>query len=356
MGPPPPLDSSYSRPPAALEPASNQPRLYVAPTGNDDDPGTADAPFRTIERAASVVTPGTTVIVADGTYEGAIATEASGREDARITYVSASKWGAKLVGLDSDEDAVWRNTGDYVDIQGFDVSGEIPDGTGIGQSASHGRILENRVTGMEGNCFSTGNIGYTIVDNDIIGNVAASCGTTQLDHGIYPSGDGGVISNNISYGSTGYGIHCWHNCNNQVITNNLVFENEEGGILIGQGDGPNYGEVDADNMLVANNIAIDNDRNGIRESGATGENNRYLNNNVWGNDEGAFDLQSGIEDGSIRSEPLFINFQPDGSGDYRLAPSSPNKDAGTAEGAPEQDIIGVPRPQGDGVDIGVYEQ
>ena len=39
-----------------------------------------------------------------------------------------------------------------------------------------------------------------------------------------------------------------------MITNNLVFDNGEGGILIGQGDGPNNGDVAADDMVVANNI------------------------------------------------------------------------------------------------------
>ena len=81
-----------------------------------------------------------------------------------------------------------------------------------------------------------------------------------------------------------------------MITNNLLFDNGEGGILIGQGDGPNNGDVDADNMLVANNIVIDNrGSQGIRESGATGSNNRYLNNNVVGNAVDGIGLRTGTE-------------------------------------------------------------
>ena len=84
-----------------------------------------EAPFRTIKQAARLATPGTTVLVADGTYEGAFTTRAAGapRTPGSPTS-SANKWGAKLVGNGpSDEDAVWRNYGDYVDIQGFDISG-----------------------------------------------------------------------------------------------------------------------------------------------------------------------------------------------------------------------------------------
>jgi hypothetical protein len=338
-----------------LVPASEGARLYVAPAGSADNDGSEESPFATIGQAAAVAEPGTTVIVADGTYEGWFTTGASGTEDARILYVSATKWGAKLVGHEPDEDAVWRNYGDYVDIQGFDISGTMNDG--IIQTGSHGRILENRVTGMAEACISTYKDDYSMVDNDIIGNIVSRCGTTQLHHGIYPGGPGGMITNNISFGNGGYGIHCWHNCNRQVITNNLVFDNAEGGILIGQGDGPNDGSVEADNMIVANNIVTDNrGYEGIRESGATGPNNRYLNNNVSGNAEDGIGLLTGTESGTIWTAPSFIDFRPDGSGDYRLRPGSPDVDAGTTEGAPALDIMGAARPQGEGVDLGVYEQ
>jgi hypothetical protein len=355
VGPAPALDASYSSPPTALlEPASDYLGLYVAPNGDDDNDGTAQDPFRTIEKAASVSTPGTTVVVADGTYEAPIETRASGREDARITYVSSTKWGAKLVGPDSDEASVWHNYGDYVDIQGFDISARMVDG--IIQSGSYGRILENRVTGLTGNCISTNNDDYSMVNNDIIGNVTGRCGTSAEDHGIYPGGPSGTISNNISFGNAGFGIHCWHNCNRQHIINNLVFDNDEGGILIGQGDGPNEGSVDADNMVVANNLVVDNGKEGIRESGATGSSNKYLNNSVSGNAGEGIDLNTGIESGTIWEAPTFVDFQLDGSGDYRLYPFSSGVDAGTSEAAPARDIIGAVRPQGRGVDVGVYEQ
>jgi hypothetical protein len=283
-------------------------------------------------------------------------TRASGTADARIVYFAEHKWAAKIVGREDDADAVWRNYGDYVDIQGFDVSGPVPQGTGIGQSGSHSRVLEDRVVGMSGNCMSADNDGYTLVDDDFIGNVVGGCGRTDLDHGIYPGGVGGTISNNISYGNTGFGIHCWHNCNRQVITNNLVFDNQAGGILIGQGDSPNNGDVQADGMLVANNVVVDNGDEGIRESGATGSGNKYVDNLVADNVEGAVDLQSGSESGTITNSPSFVDFQLDGSGDYRLQPYSPGVDAGSADGAPPNDIVGTKRPQGRGIDVGPFEQ
>jgi hypothetical protein len=40
---------------------------------------------------------------------------------------------------------------------------------------------------------------------------------------------------------------------------------------------------------------------------------------------------------------------------YRLRDGSPAQDAGTLNGAPRDDLIGAPRPQGDGPDMGAYE-
>ena len=111
-----------------------------------------------------------------------------------------------------------------------------------------------------------------------------SCGASSLDYGIYVSHPGATVANNV-YGNAGYGIHCWHNCNHLVVSHNLVFDNGEGGILIGQGDDPNNGQVAADNFVVSDNIAVSNGKHGIAESGATGPNNRYLHNIVSGNAE-----------------------------------------------------------------------
>ncbi len=56
--------------------------------------------------------------------------------------------------------------------------------------------------------------------------------------------------------------------------------------------------------------------------------------------------------GNITSSPLFIDGK---SGDFRLQSASPCIDAGTGSGAPPTDILGTPRPQGAGYDMGAYE-
>jgi len=65
------------------------------------------------------------------------------------------------------------------------------------------------------------------------------------------------------------------------------------------------------------------------------------------------DVQDGYPGaGNIDDDPLFAD--PD-NGDLQLEAGSPCQDTGTAAGAPATDILGVPRPQCDGIDMGAYE-
>lgn len=337
-----------------LAPTQPTAHIVVAPDGNDENPGTADRPVQSIERAAALARPGTEVDVAPGTYPASVLTTVSGTAQARIAFVSPTQGAARIVADGSATDA-WKNTGDYVDIVGFDVSG--PNEDGLTNGGSYVRIVGNRVHDFtKGNCIATASDEYQLHDIDVLGNTTSGCGKDELDHGIYVSHPRGVVANNVSYANAGYGIHCWHNCNELDVSNNLVFDNATGGILIGQGDGPNYGDVAADDFVVANNIVVGNGHSGVREGGTTGPNNQYLNNLLWNNGDDDIELDSGSSEGTITADPGFVDFRPDGTGDYHLRPDSPGVDAGVPTGAPPMAIDGAPRPLSGGVDIGVYER
>jgi Right handed beta helix region len=324
--------------------------IVVAPDGADDAAGTAAAPLRTIDAAAGRAVPGTTVLVRTGTYEGDVDTEVSGTEAARISFIAESP-GTRIVG-DGAATGAWENDGEYVDIVGFDVSGANEDG--IWNRGSHVRIMQNRVYGFRtGNCILAANEDYDLTDVDVIGNIAHGCGDNELDHGIYVSHARGMVANNIAYGNPGFGIHCWHACNDLMIANNLVFDNAEGGILVAA---DNDDDVPADNFVVSNNIAVGNGREGIREGGETGSNNQYFKNLLWGNGDNTIRLNTGWQTGTIVADPQFVDYRADGSGDYRLQPSSPAIDAGIATVAPSVAINGSARPLSRGVDLGPYER
>ena len=62
---------------------------HVAPYGNDANPGTAEAPWRTIQHAADIVQPGDTVLVHTGTYTEEVTFSSSGMAGAPITFTAA---------------------------------------------------------------------------------------------------------------------------------------------------------------------------------------------------------------------------------------------------------------------------
>jgi hypothetical protein len=122
--------------------------LYVATTGSDSNPGTSTQPLKTILKASQLAQPGTVVYVAPGTYSGGLTTAKSGTSSARIRYVSSTKHRAILVAPSgSTAQHGWLNTGNYVDIDGFQIDGRKAPlwRNGILTRASYGSINNNYV-------------------------------------------------------------------------------------------------------------------------------------------------------------------------------------------------------------------
>jgi parallel beta-helix repeat protein len=341
--------------------------VHVATTGSDANPGSQAEPFRTIQRAASMATPGTTVHVAPGIYRENVRTRADGTATARIRYVSVTKWGARIIG--SGTEAMWRNDGNYTDVVGFDISGS--GRLGILNHGSHTLMARNHVhhLAVSGGCVASGGAGivnanYRGSDGDVIGNVVHDIGIPGKCNGvqgIYSANLRGRIYNNIVYRASAYGIHLWHAADNVTIANNTVFANGAagmgGGIIIGAGDSP--GGVVLNNTRVINNIVFNNPDSAIREycyrgEECTGAKNTIANNLVFGNGSG-ISLRQGAASGTIAADPQFVDFRPDGSGNYRLKSSSPAVNSGLPAYAPATDIDNAPRPRGAAPDIGAYE-
>ena len=121
-------------------PETGGPVLHVTSNGDDTASGEADTPLRTIAAAATRATPGTTVRVGAGRYDGDITTDVTGTTGARIAFVAQSPQ-VELVGTGSTIGA-WENNGDYVDIIGFTITG--PNEDGIYNRGSNVRIINNR--------------------------------------------------------------------------------------------------------------------------------------------------------------------------------------------------------------------
>ncbi|MES2017219.1 MAG: DUF1565 domain-containing protein [Pseudomonadota bacterium] len=337
-------------------------KLYVSATGNDNNAGTAAAPFRTLARAARSTRPSTTVYVGPGTYAGGLKTTISGTASGRIYYVSTTKWGAKIVPSGTTNFA-WDNRGSYVDIIGFNI-----DGTGsvwkngIYYGGSYGMIRNNWVHHIAKNtgCNSTGGsaIGvdsyYYGVKTDIVGNLVHDIGLAGCSYiqGIYMS-TSGTIKNNVVYRVGEAAIHLWHDANNVIITNNTVTTSHTG-IIVGGGDfyhtsGP------SDYNRVYNNIVYDNAM-GISEQGKTGIHNQYRNNLVYQNPTYNLRLLNGLQaTATVSSAPYLVSYTRTGTPDLRPTISSAAIGRATPADALPYDFLDRPRNTTTGYDIGAYQ-
>lgn len=59
---------------------------HVSPQGNDENPGTGAKPFKTIQRAATVMQAGDRCLIRAGTYRETVVPTNSGKEQAPITF------------------------------------------------------------------------------------------------------------------------------------------------------------------------------------------------------------------------------------------------------------------------------
>ena len=341
---------------------------YVALSGSDSNPGTAQMPFQTIMRASKVALPGTTIHVAPGTYEGGFKTAMNGTEAQRIYYVSSVKWGARLVPpMTSDSKAGWDNRGNYVDIIGFDIDGSASRNGmkwthGIYNGGSYAVIKNNRIhhIAQDTPCISAGGAGIAVdgyyrgVESDVVGNTVHDIGPfgCRFVQGIYISTSGSA-RNNIVHNVGGAAIQMWHDARNVVVSNNTVAASMTG-ILVGGGDfyhtkGPN------DFTKVHNNIVFDN-KYGISEQGATGVHNTYRNNLVFQNSDADWQLRNGLtHTGTIARAPQFVRYARRGDRDFHLRSGSPAIGKGTEEDSALTDAAGKPRSKMAGIDIGAYQ-
>jgi len=305
--------------------------LYVSTIGSDSNSGTQFSPFLTIDAASRAAGPNTKIHVAAGIYKGNIVTEASGSATEHIIYVSDERQKAKIVG--SGSEIAWINHGDYVEVDGFDIStsGRI----GFYSTGSYGSIHHCLIHDILLGGGSTGDGGAAIdfignnwnVSYNIIRNIdAARHSGNATVHGIYIAGANAFVYGNRISGVAAYGIHQWHGATASIILNNTIF-NSFGGILIGSGDRGALPDGSRYNFVI-NNIAADNLGYGIREYGITSQ-NTYIDNLVFNNQINiAIDHPGDVATGTIVADPMFKKYLPNGTGDYHLKNGSPAKGRG----------------------------
>jgi copper-binding protein NosD/uncharacterized protein DUF1565 len=135
--------------------------FYVAKTGNDSNPGTQAAPWRTMQHAADTVRAGSTVNVRGGIYEERVTLKASGNgTDGYITFRS---YPGETAILDAEHLVPEGRGGiltihnqSYVRIEGFEIRNYhtaerrlTPLGISVIGAGSHIELLKNNVHHIE---------------------------------------------------------------------------------------------------------------------------------------------------------------------------------------------------------------
>jgi len=232
--------------------------FYVASDGSDANPGSASAPFRTLQRAADMAFAGDAVVVRDGTYghensvtggdasdneNSPLVLHNSGSPGAPITIRAENQWGAVLDCELLCDAYIDLYNASYVVIQDFVITRGYKEGIHSNDSAHHITLRGNRFEyianrasasplGLSG-MYTNQNCHDFVIDGNVFHDIGRS-DANWLDHGLYLHGSNFTITNNLFYNIPhGWSIQAADGLNNVLIANN-TFAFPQGGGQDGQ--------------------------------------------------------------------------------------------------------------------------
>ena len=270
---------------------------HVSPAGSDDNPGTATAPWQTLDQAAREADPGQTVVLHPGTYSrpGSITRfSRSGTSSAPIVFVGEpGQPRPRVLGQ-------LRVEGDHVQVRGLLVDGP----TGPVAERTHdnpgGEEVEVWIRGSDtlledsevrqshwhaGIYVSDGVSDVSVVHNHIHHNGAfGDPAQSNLDHGVYWDAGAGLIADNLIDHNLAYGVHLYPSASRVVVARNTITGHGKGGVIVSERSRQNLIE---ENAISRNGV-------GIRSWQLTGEGNVARRNRVWDNPGGNFGETDGL--------------------------------------------------------------
>ncbi|MEN1727624.1 MAG: right-handed parallel beta-helix repeat-containing protein [Pseudomonadota bacterium] len=289
---------------------------FVATDGDNDDPGTVDEPWLTLQHAADHVQAGDTVTVAAGQYDGFELTT-SGTAGQRIVFRGEDGARPEVI-----SNAPGRTSGinlegaSFLTIEGFEVNGR--DQAGIrAVLCANVTIRDNHTDLNQIWGIFTGFCDNLLIENNVTTN-------SRVEHGIYVSnsGDRPVIRDNLIVGNARNGIHMNGDLSaggDGVISDALVERNviinNGGGSEVASGGGSGINMDGVQNSLTRNNLIYDSRASGISlyriDGGQPSTGNRVLNNTVLVASDGrwALNIQNASSNNTVRNN-ILLNDHP----------------------------------------------
>jgi parallel beta-helix repeat protein len=210
------------------------PRVYfVAPSGSDEAPGTAEEPLATIGRAAALVQPGETVVVRGGTYRKLLRLDRGGTIDAPIVFMAYQDETPVIdgEGLDVDPNGALvtiEKEADCVTIVGLTIQNS--SGAGIKNYGDYVRIAGCKVTQVDYQGMQTrGAAGVQYIGNEVWETCRMNLAKER--EGGWPAALTAWESTGVAYlGNTvhdnhGEGISAWTGTEDCRIVGNTVYDN-----------------------------------------------------------------------------------------------------------------------------------
>lgn len=280
--------------------------LYVAPNGNDANPGTAGAPYRSVQKGLDSVRPGQTLYLRGGTYVENVQASPAGTSSARILVSAYPGERPVIKGLVSISDPR------YVTFSGFNVTWNSGgyDEHMFKISGGSGWVLQNsEIWGARSfaDLLIAGSPHGWAVRYNIIHDTYGGESNVNRSHNLYANTNldatGGVIERNLIYNAT-------HGTNvklagaggsgggaaNVIVRYNTLY-NATQPLLIGDG---------SHNITVTRNIIGKSAKDGVvRLFQLVGSGNTVKDNVLFGGRSACDDYESPVSCSSVMSANHF---------------------------------------------------
>jgi len=276
---------------AAFAACGARAQIYVAPEGNDLNPGTFEAPFGTITKAHSVAVAGDTIILRGGTYDSLTSTITLSRLGTPVSRLYLMGYVGERPLLDfslmavSSSNRGIRLSGNYWYIRGLDIKGAGDNGmhvSGSHNTIEHCSFFENHDTGLQ---LSNG-----AADNQII-----NCDSYHNEDPSQGNADGFAAKLDVGTGNSFFGCRAWENSDdgydgylrpsNDIVTTLeqcWIFRNgylKDGSASSGNGNGFKMGGSDdrtlRHHVTLRNCLAFDNRVKGFDQNNNRGSMTLY---------------------------------------------------------------------------------
>jgi hypothetical protein len=331
---------------------------FVSTSGSNRNPGTKEAPWRTIGKAIRKARPGMRIVIKPGEYGArgrTIAVDASGTRSSPITFMGQPhKAKPKILGyfeIDGHDLRFRRLIFDGPTGRVKPIKPDNPKGEQVQVAISHAdRVLiarsEVRDSDWHAGIYVTRSADVRILRNYIHdnGDDGPCCYQYQWNtsHGIYFSSGSGVIANNVIEHNLARGVQLYPHPHNVVVKENTIVDNGQTGVQVSKFAAHNK---------IANNVVANNVNYSIRSYRLTGTGNWVIRNLVWGSAYPYGTFTGGLNGrGNFTADPAFVS-----STDYHLQSESPAIDRANPLYTVDEDFEGLPRPQRAAFDIGAFE-